>query len=128
MVDGVCSVYIEVGEFERSLAFYRALLGDEVCQIPFSGDGVDRGAFFELPDGARVIVAYQRGRTIAPNVGMSVEFQVGDPAAEVERLRAAGVEATKDVIRTDGGSLAFVVTDPDGRELRVGTRWPLDAS
>jgi lactoylglutathione lyase len=101
-------VYLYVSDMERSLGFYRDLLG-----IPFHGDehwqeatlGGTRFALHEAHEGI--------GELSAGTIHINLE--VADIDAAVERLRAAGV-ATEEPTRDDWGAAAQVC-DPDGYEL-----------
>lgn len=121
----VLSVYLIVADLDRSVAFYRALFGrTERAVIPLGPDA--RGAFFELDDGTRVILAREGDPPDVPKrPHLFVEWEIDGPDAECARLRAAGVKLAQDVHLTPGGSRAFHVEDPDGNRWRVGTRWPL---
>jgi lactoylglutathione lyase len=108
LVSRVNVVYLYVSDMERSLAFYRDLLG-----IPFQGDehwqeatlGGTRFALHATHEGI--------GELSAGTVHINLE--VADIDAAVERLRAAGVEA-EEAMRDDWGAAAQV-RDPDGYEL-----------
>jgi catechol 2,3-dioxygenase-like lactoylglutathione lyase family enzyme len=98
-------VYLYVSDMERSLAFYRDLLG-----IPLRGDddwqeaslGGTRFALHRTHEGV--------GELSAGTI--HVDFEVRDLTEATERLRAAGIEAN-DAMRDDWGAAAEV-TDPDG--------------
>jgi lactoylglutathione lyase len=101
-------VYLYVSDMERSLGFYRDLLG-----IPFQGDvhwqeallGGTRFALHEAHEGI--------GELSAGTIHINLE--VADIDKALERLRAAGV-ATEEATRDDWGAAAQV-RDPDGYEL-----------
>jgi lactoylglutathione lyase len=98
-------VYLYVSDMDRSLAFYRDLLG-----IPLEGDGDWQEASL-----GRTRFALHRshegvGRLSSGTI--HVDFEARHLAAATERLRAAGVEV-KETVREDWGSAAEV-TDPDG--------------
>jgi len=108
LVSRVNVVYLYVREMERSVAFYRDLLG-----IPLRGDehwqeatlGGTRFALHEAHEGT--------GALSAGTVHVSLE--VADVDAAAEQLRAAGVE-TRETMRDEWGA-ALQIRDPDGYEL-----------
>jgi predicted enzyme related to lactoylglutathione lyase len=101
-------VYLYVSKMERSLGFYRDLLG-----IPLEGDvdwqeasvGGTRFALHLAHEGI--------GRLSSGSVHVNLE--VADLETATERLRAAGV-AVEETMRDDWGAAARI-TDPDGYEL-----------
>ena len=101
-------VYLYVLEMERSVAFYRGLLG-----IPLEGDddwqeaslGGTRFALHRTHEGI--------GQLSAGTIHVNLE--VADLAAAVGRLRAAGIPV-EETMRQEWGAAAKVV-DPDGYEL-----------
>jgi uncharacterized glyoxalase superfamily protein PhnB len=118
-------VYITVRNFQRALEFYRLVLGvEESTIVRWSNDRDEQGAFFELPDGTRVIVSYELAHAASPRRQyLWLDLQVDDPHAFFDYLRTSGVKIKKPPYRTAGGSIAFEVTDPDGNDIRLGTRW-----
>jgi len=108
LVSRVNVVYLYVGDMERSVAFYRDLLG-----IPLRGDehwqeatlGGTRFALHEAHEGI--------GGLSAGTVHVSLEVADIDRAAA--QLRAAGVE-TRETMRDEWGA-ALQIRDPDGYEL-----------
>jgi len=105
LVSRVSVVYLYVSDMERSLGFYRDLLG-----IPLEGDddwteatlGGTRFALHATHEGI--------GELSAGTIHVSLEVADVDSAAE--RLRAEGVE-TRETMRDDWGT-AVEVVDPDG--------------
>jgi lactoylglutathione lyase len=103
-------VYLYVRDLERSLAFYRDLLG-----IPLHGDetwveaelGGTRFALHLAHDGV--------GELSSGTVHLDLEVADADEAAE--RLRAAGVEV-RETMRDDWGT-AVEVVDPDGYRIAL---------
>jgi lactoylglutathione lyase len=104
-VSRVSVVYLYVSDMERSLRFYRDLLG-----IPLEGDedwteatlGGTRFALHAKHEGI--------GELSAGTIHVSLE--VADADAAAERLRAEGVE-TRETMRDEWGT-AVEVVDPDG--------------
>ena len=105
LVSRVSVVYLYVSDMERSLGFYRDLLG-----IPLEGDddwteatlGGTRFALHATHEGI--------GELSAGTIHVSLE--VADADAAAERLRAEGVE-THETMRDEWGT-AVEVVDPDG--------------
>lgn len=105
LVSRVSVVYLYVSDRERSLRFYRDLLG-----IPLKGDddwteatlGGTRFALHATHEGI--------GELSAGTIHVSLE--VADVDAAAERLRAEGVE-TRETMRDEWGT-ALEVVDPDG--------------
>jgi lactoylglutathione lyase len=101
-------VYLYVSDMERSLGFYRDLLG-----IPLEGDanwqeamlGATRFALHRSHEGI--------GRLSSGTIHLDLE--VGDVDAACDRLRAAGIEVEA-TMHDEWGAAAKVV-DPDGYEL-----------
>jgi predicted enzyme related to lactoylglutathione lyase len=101
-------VYLYVSEMERSLGFYRGLLG-----IPLEGDEDWQEA--SLGE-TRFALHLAHERTGALSSGsIHVNLEVADLDGATERLRAAGV-AVEETMRDDWGASARI-TDPDGYEL-----------
>jgi uncharacterized glyoxalase superfamily protein PhnB len=127
VVRGLQTVYITVRQFQRSLEFYRKVLGvREEMIMPWGHEPDEQGAFFELSDGTRIIVSYEVPHAVAPRRQyLWLELQVDDPRAFHDQLKSDGVPIKQSPYRTAAGSLAFDVTDPDGNDIRIGTRWTL---
>ena len=101
-------VYLYVSEIERSVGFYRDLLG-----IPLEGDDDWQEASL---GGTRFALHRTHEGIGEPSSGtIHVNLEVADLDAAAERLRAAGVEV-EETMREEWGAAAKVV-DPDGYEL-----------
>ena len=126
-VRGLQTVYITVRQFQRSLEFYRQVLGiREQKIVPWGVEPDEKGAFFELPDGTKVIISYEVPHAVAPRRQyLWLELQVDDPVEFHKELVARGVKIKHPPYRTSSGSMAFDVTDPDGNDIRIGTRWAM---
>lgn len=136
-------VKYSVGDLDRSLAFYRDLLGFEVTyeaarQGLASYDTIMNmqdvklrvGMLLHRPSGFVVgLVQFQHPASIARELrnnyvgASSLALQVEDAAAEYERLTAAGVRAMSpptDIVR-DGvlAAIAFYILDPDGIPIEI---------
>ncbi len=101
-------VYLYVSEMERSLGFYRDLLG-----IPLEGDGDWQEAQLGGTRFALHLAHEGLGPLSSGSVHLSLE--VADLDAATERLRAVGVE-TEEAMHDHWGAAARI-TDPDGYEL-----------
>ncbi len=105
LVSGVSVVYLYVSDMDRSVRFYRDLLG-----IPLEGDedwteatlGGTRFALHATHEGI--------GELSSGTIHVSLEVADADVAAE--RLRAQGLE-TRETMRDEWGT-AVEVVDPDG--------------
>ena len=101
-------VYLYVSEMERSLEFYRDLLG-----IPLEGDGEWQEA--SLGETRFALHLAHEGIEPLSSGSLHMNLEVADLDAATERLRAAGVEV-EETMREDWGAAASI-TDPDGYEL-----------
>jgi lactoylglutathione lyase len=108
LVRGINVVYLYVSDMERSLAFYRDLLG-----LPLEGGGDWQEARLGETRFALHLAHEEVGELSAGTI--HVDFEVADIDAAAERLRAAGVEV-KETMRDQWGA-AVEITDPDGYRL-----------
>ena len=108
LVRSVSVVYLYVSEMERSLAFYRDLLG-----IPLEGDADWQEATL---GGTRFALhASHEGIGELSSGTIHVSLEVADVDAAAERMRSAGVSA-RETMRDEWGA-ALQVVDPDGYEI-----------
>ena len=126
-----------VSDLDRSLTFYRDLLGCEVvatqskqggylAAIDGNPDAHVRMAHLRAPDSSHVIELFEylapapgRAETEPRNVGVAhLCFVVDDLAATYERLRDAGVDFFSPPVEVDTGintgGYALYLRDPDG--------------
>jgi lactoylglutathione lyase len=108
LVRGINVVYLYVSDMERSLAFYRDLLG-----IPLEGDGDWQEA--RLGDTRFALHRAHEGVGGLSAGTIHVDFEVADIDAAAEGLRDAGVDV-KETMRDEWGS-AVEIADPDGYRL-----------
>jgi predicted enzyme related to lactoylglutathione lyase len=108
LVRGINVVYLYVSDMERSLAFYRDLLG-----IPLEGDGDWQEARLGETRFALHLAHEGVGELSAGTIHLNLEVADVDNAAE--RLRAAGIEV-QETMRDEWGA-AVEIVDPDGYRL-----------
>jgi lactoylglutathione lyase len=117
LVSRLSVVYLYVRDLDRSLRFYRDLLG-----IPLETDAHDPDwAEAQLPGGVRFALHQTGPASAAPQTPgtIVVDFATSDLDAAMERLRAAGVRLGR-VMHEDWGS-ACEVFDPDGYRIDLFT-------
>ena len=116
---------LSTSDLERSLGFYRDLLGG-VVSYQFPG-----------PDGQPAYVGIDVGSSHL-GIGRDPDAPAGpegrqtfslwvyadDCDAAVERLRAAGVEVMEEPTDQPWGERVARVRDPDGNEVIIGARLP----
>jgi lactoylglutathione lyase len=128
-VDQVGYVILFVRDLERSLAFYRDVIG-----LPFKlrGDGyvefATQGAKFGLYDRNRLEELTGQDATDPGRPGGEVVFLVGDVDAEAERLRAAGATILKGPLDRPWGHRTVHVEDPDGFVVELAVEIPRQSS
>ena len=113
-VSNLSVVYLYVRDMERSLAFYRDLLG-----IPLEGD--EHWAETTFPGGTRFALhATREGVGELSSGTVHVDFEVDDADAAAEVLREHGVAVGERVHDTWG--TAVEVADPDGYTISLFQR------
>jgi lactoylglutathione lyase len=124
-MDQVGYVILFVGDLERSVAFYRDLLG-----VPFKlqGDGyvefATRGTRFGLYDRNRLGELTGQGHEAPGRPGGEVVFVVGDVDAEARRLAGAGVRILAGPVDRAWGHRTVHVEDPDGFVVELAQEIP----
>ena len=122
-------VILFVADLERSVAFYRDVIG-----VPFRlrGDGyvefATEGARFGLYDRNRLGELTGQDSTTPNRPGGEVVFLVGDVDAEAERLRAAGATILKGPLDRPWGQRTLHVEDPDGFVVELAEEIPRQPS
>jgi lactoylglutathione lyase len=128
-VDRVGYVILFVDDLERSLAFYRDVIG-----LPFrlQGDGyvefATQGTRFGLYDRGRLGELTGQDSTAPGRPGGEVVFLVADVDAEAERLRAAGATLLKGPVDRAWGHRTLHVEDPDGFVVELAEEIPRQPS
>ncbi|HET7516911.1 MAG TPA: VOC family protein [Actinomycetes bacterium] len=128
-MDRVGYVILFVADLDRSVAFYRDVLG-----VPFKlqGDGyvefATQRAKLGLYDRNRLadLTGQGTGRPVEP--GGEVVFLVEDVDAEAERLRAAGATILKGPVDRPWGHRTLHVEDPDGFVVELAAEIPRQPS
>lgn len=121
-------VGLNVTDLERSIAFYRAVLG---VQVTHEGTDAERRYALMGRDGRLVVTLWQQstGTFATASPGLHhLSFEVGtldEVRATERRLRELGTEFAYDGIvplseGSDSGGIFF--TDPDGIRLEIHTR------
>jgi catechol 2,3-dioxygenase-like lactoylglutathione lyase family enzyme len=121
MTEDLVSVRYIVADVEQSIAFYTTHLGfsERMRALPAFADVV-RGRLRLLLSGSASSGgrALPDGRTPEPGGWNRIHLIVEDLAAEVERLRAAGLTFRSDIITGPGGS-QIVLDDPSGNPIEL---------
>jgi lactoylglutathione lyase len=105
-VSNISVVYLYVRDMERSLAFYRDLLG-----IPLEGD--EHWVETTFPGGTRFALhAVHEGIGELSSGTVNISLEVEDAGAAAALLRERGAEV-RDAVRDSWGTVVDVV-DPDG--------------
>ncbi len=108
-------VYI-VRDKERSLAFYRDILGLKVIPKMVDAENIE---WLQLPSGVMVHLI-QTDLAPAPNP-CHTAFEVEDFDATVKSLEALGITIENRGVRKDGQRFLFI-RDPDGNRVELCTR------
>ena len=122
-------VIVFVEDLERSLAFYRDVIG-----LPFrlQGDGyvefATEGSRFGLYDRDRLHELTGQDSTAPARPGGEVVFLVADVDAEAERLRAAGATILAGPVDRVWGHRTLHVEDPDGFVVELAEEIPRQPS
>jgi catechol 2,3-dioxygenase-like lactoylglutathione lyase family enzyme len=119
--DATVNVRYMVDEVEAAIAFYTAHLGFTLLtdQSPAFAD-VLRGNLRLLLSGPTSSAGRPMpdGRQPEPGGWNRIHLIVADLAAEVERLRAAGLEFRNEIIKGPGGS-QILLDDPSGNPIEL---------
>jgi lactoylglutathione lyase len=122
-------VILFVGDLERSVAFYRDVIG-----LPFKlqGDGyvefATQGARFGLYDRNRLGELTGQRTDPPDHPGGEVVFLVEDVDAEAERLREAGATILRGPLDRAWGHRTLHLEDPDGFVVELAGEIPRQPS
>jgi lactoylglutathione lyase len=128
-MDQVGYVILFVRDLERSVAFYRDVIG-----VPFKleGDGyvefATQGARFGLYDRNRLGELTGQGTDLPRASGGEVVFLVGDVDAEAARLTKAGATLLKGPVDRAWGHRTLHLLDPDGFVVELAEEIPRQPS
>jgi lactoylglutathione lyase len=128
-MDQVGYVILFVADLERSIRFYRDVIG-----LPFKlhGDGyaefATQGTRFGLYDRNRLDELTGQGPDAPGGPGGEVVFLVGDADAAAQRLQAAGVSILKGPVDRAWGHRTVHVEDPDGFVVELAEEIPRQPS
>jgi lactoylglutathione lyase len=128
-MDQLGYVILFVRDLERSVAFYRDVIG-----LPFKlqGDGyvefATQGARFGLYDRNRLGELTGQGTDPPDHPGGEVVFLVEDVDAEAERLRAAGATILRGPVDRAWGHRTLHLEDPDGFVVELAGEIPRQPS
>jgi lactoylglutathione lyase len=128
-MDRVGYVIVFVEDLERSVAFYRDVIG-----LPFrlQGDGyvefATEGSRFGLYDRNRLDELTGQDSAAPARPGGEVVFLVADVDAEAERLRAAGATILAGPVDRVWGHRTLHVEDPDGFVVELAEEIPRQPS
>ena len=128
-MDRVGYVIVFVEDLERSLAFYRDVIG-----LPFRLQGdryvefATEGSRFGLYDRNRLDELTGQDSTAPARPGGEVVFLVADVDAEAERLRAAGATILAGLVNRVWGHRTLHVEDPDGFVVELAEEIPRQPS
>ncbi len=113
-------------DLDRSLAFYRDLLGGTVTYEFPGGDELPVYVALSLgapPDATSIGIGLERGVEDAPRPrAVSLWAYTDDCDAAVDRLRAAGTRIVEEPADQPWGERVARVLDPDGNEVIIGAR------
>jgi lactoylglutathione lyase len=121
-MDRLGYVILFVADLERSVAFYRDVIG-----VPFrlEGDGyvefATQGSRFGLYDRNRLGELTGHDAEAPGRAGGEVVFLVEDVDAEAERLRAAGATVLRGPLDRPWGHRTLHLEDPDGFVVELAT-------
>ena len=111
-----------VDDVDAAIPFYTELLGFKVDMHPAPGFArISRGdlqLFLNRPGAGGTGQAMPDGRVPAPGGWNRIHIQVDDLAAEVKRLREAGLAFRNDIITGPGGS-QIILDDPCGNPVEL---------
>ena len=122
-------VILFVADLERSVAFYRDVVG---LEFRLAGDGyvefATQGARFGLYDRSRLEELTGQGPEAPAHPGGEAVFLVEDVDAEAARLRAAGAAILSGPVDRAWGHRTLHLEDPDGFVVELAVEIPRQPS
>ena len=119
MITGMAHACFTVSDLERSIGFYRDLLGLKPAFDFVNDDGRRFGIYLHL--GGRNFIELFEGQLGEPAEGQSYRhicLEVDDIESTVQTLRDQGVEVSDPKLGTDRSWQAWI-TDPDGNRIEL---------
>ncbi len=120
-MDTVSVRYI-VADVDAAVAFYRDLLGFKIDMQAGPGFAMlSRGPLRLLlnrPGAGGAGQSMPNGEAPAPGGWNRIQLDVGDLAAEVERLKAAGGRFRNEIVQGNGGK-QILIEDPSGNPIEL---------
>ena len=119
MIIGMAHACFTVSDLERSIGFYRDLLGLKPAFDFVNDDGRRFGIYLHL--GGRNFIELFEGQLGEPAEGQSYRhicLEVDDIESTVQTLRDQGVEVSDPKLGTDRSWQAWI-TDPDGNRIEL---------
>jgi catechol 2,3-dioxygenase-like lactoylglutathione lyase family enzyme len=113
----VRTVTVPVANQERSLAFYRDVLGFETTLDTSFGNG-QRWIEVSPPGGGATIALPPRG-ALEPGVDTGIRLATADAEGDYAVLKAKAVNVDPEVLRLPGVPPMFGLHDPDGNRLYI---------
>ena len=105
-------VEIYISNFDKSLEFYRDVLGFKPIRI----DPSHNFASFEFHKA--IFMIEEKPQQVSPTRGIVMRFIVPEVRTYYDELIKKGVEIYKPLKVADYGSVRFYIKDPDGYELK----------
>jgi lactoylglutathione lyase len=128
--DFLTAVGIGVADLEKSKAFYRDVLGMQHVR-DFKVEYMDEVMLAHEGRNAVVLMHYTDGstRNYSDNP-VKLVFYVTDPGAIAAKVKAAGLEVTREPapIESLGGSVVCLAKDPDGYVIELIQRVAAEAA
>ena len=113
MIGTLSTVMLVVSDMQRSVAFYRELLGVEVrFESPY---------WSKLDVGTVKLALHPEGDEVrvTPGWGCTIGFDVTDVVEVVERLRTAGTPVLTEPHTAQFGGQLAAIADPDGYPIQL---------
>jgi lactoylglutathione lyase len=109
---------LQTADLARAFAFYRERLGfEETYRFPEQGSPT-----FVVVSLGPFSLGLVAADEVAPPGRVALWLYSDDVDAEIEPLRAAGVDVLKEPEDTEWGERVASVLDPDGNEVFIGQR------